>query len=120
PELLCLVRPVRLVVPACLPAEPALGDQAIRSETGLLELLLHDPARLLGLHARRGVDEDGVVVLRDGQSMLAELLGEILGVALAETQPVQQAAGALLVGQVDSDAPVVLCHSGEAYFRTAL
>ncbi|TML16785.1 MAG: hypothetical protein E6G33_04765 [Actinobacteria bacterium] len=52
--------------------------------------------------------------------MLAELLGEILGVRLAKAEPVQQATGAFLVRQVDPDAPVVLCHSGEAYFRTAL
>src|SRR6266511_3230249 len=42
--------------------------------------------------------------------MFAQLVGELLGVVPRQAQPVEQAARALLVGQLDPDSPVVLCH----------
>ncbi|OLE01689.1 MAG: hypothetical protein AUG91_00650 [Actinobacteria bacterium 13_1_20CM_4_69_9] len=97
-EILLDVARVGLVVPALLVVQPAFRDEALRRQALFLQLLLDDAARLLGLHARRRVDEDGVAVARHRKPLLAQLVGELLGVAFRHAEPVQEAAGALLVG----------------------
>ena len=60
---------LRLVVPASLVGEPVLDADDERLDGGLLEFGLDDLARLLGLEARRRVDEDRVPVARDGEAL---------------------------------------------------
>ncbi len=109
-ELLLDVARVGLVVPAILLAQPALEDEPCRGQVGILELLLDHPSRLLCLHSRRRVDEHRVDVLGDGEAVRPKLVRELFGVAPREVESFQQPPRAFLVGQLDANAPVVLCH----------
>src|SRR5207247_9549552 len=51
---------------------------------------------------------------RDREPVFAQLVGQLLRVALGDAEPVEKAARALLVGQLDTNAPVVLCHQAGA------
>ena len=94
--------------------EPALGHEPHRRQSGLLQLLLDDAARLLRLHSRGRVDEDRVAVARHREPVLAQLVGERLGIGPREAEPVEEAACAFLVRQLDPNAPVVLGHQAGA------
>src|SRR5438874_450753 len=113
-QLLLGVRLRRIVVPALLVAQPTLGHEPRRREARLLQLRLDQAARLLRLHPARRVDEHRVAVARDGEPMLAQLVRELFRVVPRQAEPVEQAAGALLVGQLDANAPVVLRHQAGA------
>src|SRR5207248_9973897 len=65
-----------VIVPALLVMQPAFGHEARRREARLLQFLLDDTARLLGLHPRRRVHEHRVAVTPDGQAMFAPLVGK--------------------------------------------
>ena len=96
-------------------ATDGLAAAALRAEAWAGEPFLRegeDPAQALAPGtSRRGVDEDGVVVVGDGEPVRAELVGEVVGVVPREAEPLEHPARSLLVGQFDPDAPVVLCHA---------
>src|SRR5947208_13976040 len=104
------VRLRRLVVPAVLVVEPVLGHEPDGSQAFVLQLLLDDAAGLFGLQSGGGVDEHRVSVLGNGEPLIAQLGGQLIRVALREPEPLEQAAGSVLVGQLDPDAPVVGGH----------
>ena len=91
-------------------SEPPLGDETGRRQPLLGQLLLHDAARLLRLHACGGVDEHRLAVLRDRQPMRAQFRREVVCIAPGKAKPLEQTPCALLVRQLDPDAPVVMSH----------
>jgi hypothetical protein len=114
-EVLLGRRLLRIVVPPFLVGEPAFRDEPLRGQARVLQVLFDDARGLLCLHPGRGVDEDRVVVPRDGQSLFTKLVGEQLRVAAGEVEAFEHAVCALLVGELYADPPVVLGHVGEIY-----
>src|SRR5712691_325651 len=110
-DLLLLPGLLRLfVVPTLFVREPVLGDETRRCRTCVLQLPLDDAACLLGLRSGRGVDEDGVPIVRDRKALRAERARELVGVAACEPELLEEAVRAFLVRQLDANAPVVVGH----------
>src|SRR5207302_178971 len=109
-ELLLLPRLLRrLARPALLVVEPALDRRRAGLDALVCQLGLDDPPRLLGLRRRGGVDEELVPVARDREAPALELPGEALRLFAAEVEAeaTEQRLHIALLGQLDSDAPVV-------------
>src|SRR5262249_24102235 len=97
----------RLVVPAVLVGEPVLDRPDPRLGGLFAQLRLDERARSLGLGPRACVDEDRLVVARDGEAPTFELLGKLAGLrAEVEPETLEQALGMLFL-DIDPDAPVV-------------
>src|SRR5207249_11440336 len=89
--------------------EPALARRRASLDALVRELGLDDPACPLRFQRRGGVDEQLVPVAGDGQAPAFKLGREpprLVG-AEVEAEPPEQVLGVLLLGELDSDAPVV-------------
>src|SRR6478672_1117421 len=97
-----------LVVPSVLVREPVLDLAHSAFDVVLAQLGLDDLPRPVGLGPRARVDEQRLVVARNGEPASLEILRQLAGLgAEVEAQPFEQPVG-MRVLEVDPDAPVVV------------
>ena len=112
-ELLLDVRQVGLRVPAVIVVEPVLEDDLAGVDAGLLELGVDERASLRRFRRRRRVDEHRVGIVRHGEPVELELLGQLLRARRdVDAEPLEKASR-LLLCQLDADAPVVPGHRAQ-------
>jgi len=99
----------RLVVPTLLRLEPVLAfhDHGLDLESG--ELLFDRGLSAFELRPRVRIDEDDVVVVRDGESLVLQLAREVVRVAVEQTDPGEQPAG-IPAADHDPQTPVLVSH----------
>src|SRR5437868_3441015 len=101
----------RLVVPPILLVEPVLDPARPCLDPALGELGLDHLVGLLRFGASVGIDEESVVVARDREAPLLQLLGQLARLrAELACQPLEQPRGVLLFLDLNTDAPVVFGH----------
>src|SRR5207247_9726099 len=93
------------------PLEPVLAPDELWVEVELRELGLDRGHRLVELRLRGGIDEDGVLVVRDGEPLVAQVVRQVVGVGVDEAEQAEQATGPF-GAELDSQPPVVLWHAG--------
>src|SRR5207247_4976601 len=68
------------------PLEPVLAPDELWVEVELRELGLDRGHRLVELRLRGGIDEDGVLVVRDGEPLVAQVVRQVVGVDRKSTR----------------------------------